>query len=111
MKGNISVTNRTKRTKKYLSISLIILVLLVIGGILFNIFFKNSETYTVVNGYVEKTTDTQGIIIKQENVLELNNNNSIIPLTEQGKRVRKEEAIAIYQNSKYQEYNNQINEI
>lgn len=111
MKGNISVTNRTKRTKKYLSISLIILVLLVIGWILFNIFFKNSETYTVVNGYVEKTTDTQGIIIKQENVLELNNNNSIIPLTEQGKRVRKEEAIAIYQNSKYQDYNNQINEI
>ena len=111
MKWNISVTNRTKRTKKYLSISLIILVLLVIGGILFNIFFKNSETYTVVNGYVEKTTDTQGIIIKQENVLELNNNNSIIPLTEQGKRVRKEEAIAIYQNSKYQDYNNQINEI
>lgn len=111
MKRNISATNRTTRTIKCLSISLIILALLVVGGILYNVFFKNSETYTVVNGYVEKATDTQGVIIKQEKVLELNNNNSIIPLTEQGKRVRKQEAIAIYQNSKYQEYNDQINEI
>ena len=111
MRGNVNSGSRGTTKKRILAMSLIILILLVGGIILYNTVFKKSETYTVVSGYVEKTTDTQGIVIKEEKVVDLNNNNAIIPLIEQSKRVRKSESIAIYQDNKYQEYNEKINEM
>lgn len=106
-----SINVRGSSKKKILVITLLVLVLAVVGLILYKVLFKESETYTVVNGYVEKLTDTQGAIIKKEQVINLNNTSAIIPLIEQGQRVRKTESIAIYKDSKYQEYTNQIDEL
>ena len=89
MRGKVNSVVRGFSKKRFIFMSLTILILLVGGIILYNTIFKKSETYTVVSGYVEKTTDTQGIVIKQEKLVDLNNNSAIIPLIEQGKRVRK----------------------
>ncbi len=113
MEDNITfISDVTKLKKsKLIIISLIILILLVGGFILYKNIFKKSETYTVVNGYVENITDSQGIVIKQEQIVDLNNSNTIIPLTEQGKRVRKTESVAIYKDSKYDEYIQKISDM
>ena len=78
---------------------IIILVIIIVSIIIYKSVFKKSETYTVVNGYVEKSNDTQGIVIKQEQLINLSNNNAIIPLIEQGKRVSKFESVAIYKDN------------
>lgn len=88
---------------------IIILVIIIVLIIIYESVFKKSETYTVVNGYVEKSNDTQGIVIKQEQLINLSNNKAIIPLIEQGKRVRKAESVAIYKDNSYQEYINKVN--
>lgn len=90
---------------------IIILVIIIVSIIIYKSVFKKSETYTVVNGYVEKSNDTQGVVIKQEQLINLSNNNAIIPLIEQGKRVRKFESVAIYKDNNYQEYINKVNEL
>lgn len=90
---------------------IIILVIIVVSIIISKSVFKKSETYTVVNGYVEKSNDTQGVVIKQEQLINLSNNNAIIPLIEQGKRVRKSESVAIYKDNNYQDYINKVNEL
>lgn len=97
--------------KSIIVMVIIILVIIIASIIIYESVFKKSETYTVVNGYVEKSNDTQGIVIKQEKLINLSNNNAIIPLIEQGKRVRKSESVAIYKDNNYQEYINKVNEL
>ena len=97
--------------KRILAMTVVIIVLSVIGIILYKRFFKRAEVYTIVNGHVEKLIETQAVIVKQEQVVELKNTNAIIPLTEQGQRVRKTESIAIYKDDKYQEYIDKINDL
>ena len=94
--------------KRMFFLFIVIVVLLVIGFVLRIRFFKKAEVYTIVNGYVEKVTATHGMILKEENVLDIKNENAIIPLIEQGTRVRKTESIAIYKDEKYQEYINPV---
>lgn len=97
--------------KRMFFLFIVIVILLVIGFVLHIKFFKKAEVYTIVNGYVEKVTSTQGIVLKEENVVDIKNENAIIPLIEQGTRVRKTESIAIYKDEKYQEYINKINDL
>lgn len=97
--------------KSIIVMVIMILVIIIALIIIYDNVFKKSETYTVVNGYVEKSNDTQGIVIKQEKLINLSNNNAIIPLIEQGKRVRKSEPVAIYKDNSYQEYINKVNEL
>ncbi|MDO4282133.1 MAG: HlyD family efflux transporter periplasmic adaptor subunit [Clostridia bacterium] len=93
-----------------------ILVTIMIFAILLSIFIYRKylnvkTTYTVVNGYIEKTTDSVGIVLKNEKVLELNNTEVAIPIVEQNKRVAKGETIAIYKNERYDEYLKTIEEL
>lgn len=106
----MKVESKTYDNKRIISrkrgflILIFIVLITILVLILYKQFFKQAETYTVMNGSVEKATDSQGIIIKEENVVELINSSSVITLKEQGKRVRKTESIAMYKDNNYQEY-------
>ena len=97
--------------KRMFSLFVLLVILLVVGLVLYIKYFKRAEVYTIVNGYVEKVTEAQGLILKEEQVVDVKNENAIIPLIEQGTRVRKTESIAIYKDEKYQEYINKINDL
>lgn len=112
--------DKTKKTSKFMkavskkrmfSLFVLLVILLVVGLVLYIKYFKRAEVYTIVNGYVEKVTEAQGLILKEEQVVDVKNENAIIPLIEQGTRVRKTESIAIYKDEKYQEYINKINDL
>lgn len=115
MRGNVETPNKTNpksmKNKKIVAIIVAVICLLVISAIIYECVIKKSQTYTVVNGYVEKTSNVQGVVIKQEKVIDINNNNAIIPLVEQGERIRKTESVALYKDNNYQEYINKINDL
>lgn len=114
MMDNVEISKKKPKhfTKKRLVAMIVtVIVTVIISMIIFQCVSKKSGTYTVVSGYVEKISDTQGVVIKQEKVIDTNNINSIIPLIEQGNRTRKTEAIAIYKDSNYQSYTEKINDI
>lgn len=115
MRGNVQTPNKIKpksiKKKNIVVIIVAVICLVVISAIIYECVIKKSQTYTVVNGYVEKTSNVQGIVIKQEKVIDINNNNAIIPLVEQGERIRKTESVALYKDNNYQEYISKINDL
>lgn len=86
----------------------IMTVVIVLGLLIYNNFFNTNKTYTVVNGSVEKTSDTYAYILKNEKQLEVDKNSVAIPVIEQDKRTSKGEIVATYKNNKYEEYLNKI---
>lgn len=82
----------------------VMIIAIIVSFVIYKKYLNVKTTYTVVNGYVEKTTDTLGMIIKDETIVELNKKEVAIPITEQNKRVAKGGIVAIYKNDKYDEY-------
>lgn len=115
MRGNVQTPNKIKpksiKNKNIVVIIVAVICLVVICAIIYECVIQKSQTYTVVNGYVEKSSNVQGIVIKQEKVIDINNNNAIIPLVEQGERIRKTESVALYNDNNYQEYISKINDL
>ena len=115
MRGNVQTPNKIKpksiKKKNIVVIIVAVICLVVICAIIYECVIQKSQTYTVVNGYAEKSSNVQGIVIKQEKVIDINNNNAIIPLVEQGERIRKTESVALYKDNNYQEYISKINDL
>lgn len=73
--------------------------------------FTHKTIYTVVNGDLESVTETNLYLLKSENIVDYNKEESITAIVDQGKRASKYEAIATYQNDSYEDYQNQIAQI
>ena len=73
--------------------------------------FTHKTIYTVVNGDLESMTETNLYLLKSENIVDYNKEESITAIVDQGKRASKYEAIATYQNDGYEDYQNQIAQI
>jgi putative membrane fusion protein len=73
--------------------------------------FTHKTIYTVVNGDLESMTETNLYLLKSENIVDYNKEESITAIVDQGKRASKYEAIATYQNESYADYQNQIAQI
>lgn len=80
------------------------------------IYFSKMElnrktTYTIVNGNIESSEETNLYLIKKETIIEYDKNQAITSIVDQGKRAAKYEAVATYQNDSYSDYQNQIAQI
>ena len=73
--------------------------------------FNHKTTYTVINGDIESSVETNLYLIKNETVIDYDNSKAIISIVDQGKRASKNEAIATYQNESYDDYQKQIADI
>jgi hypothetical protein len=107
LKNKKKIKNRNK------TIILTLIFVILMFGIfkLYEHFFKSQLTYIIVNGYVEKTSDTQGIAIKKETILDIDKMNVTVPIIEQDKRTAKGEIVAIYKTKKYEDYLLKIEEM
>ena len=92
-------------------IVLFVVIIIVICIMLYNNYFNSKKIYTVVNGSVEKVSDTYIYVLKQENIIEVDDNVVAIPIIEQGKRASKDEIVAIYKNDKYEKYQSEIEKL
>lgn len=86
-------------------------IIIVTFIMLYNNFFNSKKIYTVVNGCVEKISDTYLYVLKQENVINIDENIVAIPIIEQDKRASKGEVVAVYKNSNYDKYQEEISSL
>ena len=87
------------------------IMLSIIIFVVYKINIKSQITYTVINGYVEKISDSQSVILTEENVINVESGKVFYPVIEEGKRVAKDEIIATYQNIDYENYLSQISQM
>lgn len=98
--------------KENIKVIIVVVILLT-----FLIFYLSKEElgkktiYTVVNGSIESSIETNLYLIKNETVIDYDKTQAITSIIDQGKRTSKNEAIATYKNDSYDEYQNQINDI
>ncbi len=100
-----------KKMKKRYILLIILAVILITSFIIYKFVFNEKIQYTIVNGYIEKVSENQALVALKEDVMDLDINSSIVPIIEEGKRVSKNEVMAIYKNSEYEEYLNKINQM
>ncbi|MBQ8379828.1 MAG: hypothetical protein IJX34_03335 [Clostridia bacterium] len=72
---------------------------------------KKKVTYTIVEGTIERSQETNLYILKKETLINYDNTLPVTAIIDQGKRASKGEAIATYKNDSYDEYLNQVAEI
>ena len=92
-------------------IFVIILAAIVLFILLYNNAFNSMKTYTIVNGTVEKTSDTYAYVLKKEKVIDIDENSVAIPVVDQDQRACKDEVVAVYKNSGYKDYESEISSL
>lgn len=100
-----------KKLKKFIAISLVLLVVLIIVIVKYDDVFETKKTYTVINGYVEKVSDSTGILVKDELIVDVDNTKSVINVVEQYTRVSKNGIIATYKDESYNNYLEKVNNL
>lgn len=100
-----------KKLRRTIAISILLVVLLIIFILKYDDVFETKKTYTVVNGYVENVSDSVGLLVKNESIVEFDTTKPIINIIEQYKRVSKNGIIAMYKDENYDNYLSQIGEL
>lgn len=107
-KGFLENIKEFYKYNKYAIFLLFGIVIIIVMMGLYNKYFKTMKTYTVINGFVEKTSDVAAYVANTETVVEINKSEVATPIIEQGKRVAKNDTIAVYKNTKYDEFLKEI---
>lgn len=95
--------------KKYYVIAILIIAL-VISFIVYKFVFNEKLQHVINNGYIEKISENQGLLILDEEVIPTENS-SIVPIVEEGKRASKTESVATYKNKEYDDYIKKIEQM
>lgn len=85
-----------------------VIAIVIICILIYNNEMNSMKTYTVVNGTVEKTSDTYVYLLKKEEVIEIDETAVTIPVVDQDKRASKDEVVAVYKNAGYETYETEI---
>lgn len=100
-----------KKLGKGIAILLVLCIALVVVIVKYDDVFETKKTYTVINGYVEKVSDATGILVKDEQIVDIDNTKSLITVTEQYTRVAKNGIIATYKDERYDKYLQEVNDL
>jgi len=90
---------------------LVLLFIIVVATIMLYNMYNSDEKYLVNEGVIEYTTTCTSYIIKDETVIDIDNTKVLIPTVSEGSRVSKNNIIATYRGSEYEEYQTKIQEI
>jgi len=91
--------------------TLLIFFLMIIFSIVLYRTYNREEKYLVNEGIIENSTICVGYIIKDETVIDIDNTKVLIPTISEGSRVSKNNIIATYRGSEYEQYQKKIQEI
>lgn len=73
--------------------------------------FSKKTIYTVINGNIESSEETNIYLLKKETIVDYDKNQSVTAIIDQGKRASRYEAVATYKNDSYDDYQRQIEDI
>lgn len=101
-----------KKTKKsalkiYILASIFVVVLVVVMYGLYN----SEEKYLVNEGTIEYSTSCEGYVIKTETTIDIDGSKVLIPTKADGSRVSKNNIIATYKGSEYEDYQTKLKDI
>lgn len=103
--------------KKFFSKKIVIFFIIIIIILLMAVLFFNSDalsdktTFTVINGTIEKSCDSECMVVKDETIIDYDKSSSIVTSIEDGTRVAKDGIVAVYKNSENNEYEESIQKI
>lgn len=103
--------------KKFFSKKIVIFFIIIVIILLMAVLFFNSDalsdktTFTVINGTIEKSCDSECMIVKDETIIDYDKSSSIVTSIEDGTRVAKDGIVAVYKNSENNEYEESIQKI
>jgi len=72
---------------------------------------NKEEKYLVNEGKIEYTTSGIGYIIKNETIIDVDTSKVLVPTVSEGSRISKNNIIATYRGTEYQDYQNKLKEI
>lgn len=96
------------------NIRVIIVLTIILIFIIFYISkkeFSKKTIYTVINGNIESSEETNIYLLKKETIVDYDKNQSVTAIIDQGKRASRYEAVATYKNDSYDDYQRQIEDI
>lgn len=96
------------------NIRVIIVLTIILIFIIFYISkkeFSKKTIYTVINGNIESSEETNLYLLKKETIVDYDKNQSVTAIIDQGKRASRYEAVATYKNDSYDDYQRQIEDI
>ena len=96
------------------NIRVIIVLTIILIFIIFYISkkeFSKKTIYTVINGNIESSEETNLYLLKKETIVDYDKNQSVTAIIDQGKRASRYEAVATYKNDSYDDYQKQIEDI
>lgn len=96
------------------NIRVIIVLTIILIFIIFYISkkeFSKKTIYTVINGNIESSEETNIYLLKKETIVDYDKNQSVTDIIDQGKRASRYEAVATYKNDSYDDYQRQIEDI
>lgn len=102
-----------KKIKKKVPKTYVITVLFILIVFVLIVYkMRNSEEKYLVNeGTIEYTTSCMGYVIKSETTIDIDNTKVLIPALSDGSRVSKNNIIATYKGSEYEDYQTKLKEI
>ena len=96
------------------NIKVIIVFILILCFVIF-FFSRNSlkkkTTYTVVDGTIEQSDETNLYVLKNETLVDYDSTQPVTAIVDQGKRTAKGEAIATYKSENYDDNQSKIDDI
>lgn len=72
---------------------------------------KQKTTYTIVEGTIERSQETNLYLLKRETLIDYDTTLPVTAIIDQGKRASKNEPVATYKNDSYDEYVSQMADI
>lgn len=96
------------------NIRVIIVLTIILIFIIFYISkkeFSKKTIYTVINGNIESSEETNLYLLKKETIVDYDKNQSVTAIIDQGKRASRYEAVATYKNDSYDDYQRKIEDI
>ena len=84
-----NILNSIKKIEKKYIFLIIVIFIFILAFVIYKFIFNEKVQYTVISGYVEKVSENQGLIALDEEVINTENNLTMIPIVEEGKRAFK----------------------
>ena len=90
---------------------LVVIFIIVIVAVILYKMNNKEEKYLVNEGVIEYTTSGIGYIAKNETIIDIDTSKVLVPTVSEGSRVSKNNIIATYRGTEYQDYQRKLNEL
>lgn len=102
--------HKIKNNSRKVHVLLVIFIAVIAVFMIYKMYNKE-ERYLVNEGVIEHTTSGIGYVAKNETIIDIDTSKVLVPAVSEGSRVSKNNIIATYRGTEYQDYQNKLKEL